>query len=745
MLNKVISFNSDSVFSRRTEIMKALEKGPESWRYIEQETRLVQEAVMLMMSDRLEGTDRLAIVSSLERFGVLVHGNLNPDGKAFKPEKIIPFDFHHKAPEMRVSLLAALQKATQYKQQLPGLDKRGALIATLSMNVTLKNGTRKSYAIPVHTPTTPILSIAAATAKELNKNGHAETAFWHHLSQEKTVNQLLLTLKDVIRKDSNPATTIDKLNAIVVHLSGSYEMCDSCHDGSSTKLQSGISSVFEKIARTLKIRVPKNAKGIAMAMQYTYAFSPSEEHSGNHYSKPPVFDDKRVTRANFHSGNVIIQRRMGKFDSIDPDHLSPYTLFVSNGPDYDERHQWFFTGNVTNLNARSGACSRCTTKIQYEFEIQHYLSGETAVIGSECIKKYPTSYDVLDHRDLVVEDKEHRKSIVSGQKNHLETISNIKTAIGGDAAVTPEVQQVLDNYLLNGFFSWKEAALILSMLNTPPKLKIEEVEGEPLASFSLTELIDLEQYFLNGTKKQKTVLPRIQTAIKKLEDKKRRAAEQARIDSRQGFLKRISAKIASNLNYSNWHLDEHYTKYKSLTLGYIRFIVEQTLSADEISILEALTLKPPTDEQLQKLTASQYHALKRVLPRYYELHAQKLDTAPLIRRALKRPAPASPLTSSTDSPPPTKVRRVIPPTPETPKKKLATLRSWLYKLKKNPHLADKIKEKLYEIKQGLNSFSQETIDPLLRALTIFREENQGQYPNILSIMLSIINKIENKS
>jgi len=758
MLKKIIPFTPIDIIARKREILETLKRGPLSWRQIATNTHTVQDAFLLMQSTALSGKRRLEIAALLEPFGVFIHGNLNPKGKPFKPEKVLPFDFHHTAPILRVALLESLKKAGAYIAQFPGLEKRGALVANLSFNVTVLVGTekiRKNITVPVHKEGMPIQSIAERDAKRIKRNGHAENAFWYHVSQAATVKRLLQTVKHTV-EEGTPGATVYKLNAVVSQLSGSYEMCDPCHEGSSKALRVEFKQALELGARGLRIRVPKNHDGIAMGLQYTYAFSPAAQ-SDHSYTKPALFEKRRAPRNNFYSDQVIGQSRMGKFDSISADDLPSYTLFVSNGPDYDERHQWYFTGEVVNLGERSGACTRCSTAIQFEHTIQNYISGEVRVIGSQCIKKYQEEFDVLDTDDVVVEDEAERAKIVKGQKTLLKKIEAIKESLRSPE-ISGELQVALDGYLLNGFLSPKEAAIVIAAMTDDgvSDLAIEEVEGESFTDYSLEELTALEDYCAKGKRKLKKLVPKIQEAKEAIEERIReeqvrqkrearrvaweaeRIARQAKVAAQQDFLKRMSAKIAQKSGFSNWNLDESYTQYRCISFGHLRHVVMLDLIEADKLILRELSLKDPTEKQFKDVTAPQLRKIQDLLPDYYQRHSSRF--APILAASSPQgPYPGGASASAFSSPSPSKRRRVdFSPAQSTPRKTFAELRSALCKLNKEPQKELLVLQQLKDLQSAFNQFPEELKGTLQRSFGAFIGKNQARFPAICKLMSDLL-------
>lgn len=608
------------------------------------ETPIINFAAQWLTDPKTTPEFRLEIASLLEQLGVFVHGNLNPQGKEFKPDKIQLFRFEKPLRELRFELSRTIARVAE-GGKVKDFEKRGKVIANLTFNVTLLvDGIkhRRTLTVPICIPKTSV-----AAQKKEEANGHAEAALLQGLQDPKQIKRILEELIQTARHADimvEEDTALYKINAAVLQVASTLQSCDACHEDMSTKLINGpIKTQIEIQAKKLGIAIPqKTSKGIATAIQYAYALSPDPKKSANKYTKPTFFDEKKSPRQNFTTAGLVVQRQSKKSKTVDRN--TPYTLFISNGPDKATYTDWFpndefldtlwaiwgkkifetrskfnnyiqkvrprvmaasvekedfktaleewrFYGDKDEVDKEGGERQDCEfcghVKLSYYFVIENTLIDKSLKIGSECIQRFE-EVDLIDDEGMVLKSREARKEFLKIELDILKarkSPNEIQSKLKEIDEVDLEKNGFLEIFIASkrNILDPKTAAKIFKLkADHFPEMKLKlHINQRDGAKFVQLSREELELIRPSINKgDQKVVYGLIKKKKKAAADLKRQKAEQERKRPYLELLNNLERRIGRN-----WEWNE--SVRRSLKISYKQAkVAAKHVKEDEIDLFK---------------------------------------------------------------------------------------------------------------------------------------------------------------
>jgi hypothetical protein len=432
------------------------------------EKELISQAFNFIKKIDTSPAERIEIASLLARMGYLVHGNFDPKGKEFKPEKITMFAFE----EPFLSLVSNLRSATarEIKRYDGGkviYAKKNKLVANIAFNITyIDDGIKKRKIIYL-----PVV-LSKSVYEEVGQ--HSEIALYAQLKQKDVIDKILSRVGSKLSDDLNlpvDRLSIYKINAIVIQMASRFRSCDDCHDKGLSIFERGQLIVnFESRIKAKGWRIPKNKEnpGLSSAIQFNFNFSPLTEKSKNNSYTKPLYSKSEFKqhRRNFLSDNVFVQRNSKKV-AADSDPDKNYSLFLSNGydliklpikgsgGDYEKLlslsveqedinealKEWEYTGKCVRLaQKKSGDCEVGPHKITFVYTILNIFTGHTLEVGSECVKKFDGMM-FYDEQGLVADVNQQVKKQKSESKRAVSSLSSSSSPLSVTRGASPDVNE----------------------------------------------------------------------------------------------------------------------------------------------------------------------------------------------------------------------------------------------------------------------------------------------------------------
>ncbi len=587
------------------------------------EQGLAESALKIIKKMSTTPVQRIKIAERLEKMGYLIHGNLKPQHKVFKPSKITMFNFERPFMDLRLALSKAMSAAKETKEY-EALEKRNHLIANIAFNLTYtdEDKTTKKRAIiymPVYSPTSLVYS---------EKGKHSEPALSSLLRQGEIIDSMLDDLPDQLFRVNalSVQPVIKKINAVVFQLISRFRSCDDCHMQGLEILMRSLLRVIENKILMRGMAIPKKSPRLAAAVQFCFDFSPLTDESKNSYTRALYYPDNKSPRRNFMSNGLFIQRRTRKIsDPDDSDSDKNYTLFLSHGsysllsalykrPSWIDRvsetllprsvekydisealKEWEYTGNYRKLEEED-KCRLCKYDgILHEYDIINIYNGNTLSTGSKCITEFD-DIQFIDELDIPILGEKNRLRQTAADKTTHEKRKEMKQILQEIPASSTSKENFLDLfYKQNGFFTPIQAVKIAAHMKNKKirrryKIDIIGATVEEFANLQSKQLQAIKKW-LNKSQKEILGISEKNKSPKTNKNKKNpRKSKQSKI---LDFLEKVDQLTLKNgIVDSGESFKKFYARKKYLTLrqrNHIQSLCEENQM--DFDLLEGVTVK----------------------------------------------------------------------------------------------------------------------------------------------------------
>ncbi|RAP32653.1 hypothetical protein DID75_04400 [Candidatus Marinamargulisbacteria bacterium SCGC AG-410-N11] len=476
----------------------------------------ISQVLIELKKPSMNPITRCQFAEYLEKLGIVITGNLNPQNKPFNPHKCFSIT---NLLSLKKGRITAAKDAMIRNQsvQFGHFLKRNKIVARLVFLITLQPN-------PDHPQKQWIsqsISIAGDNIKTVSASrlsdqfhGHSEDAFLDYLSTHySTITQ---KLKRTLQK--NYPHQKAKVSGIIVQLSSTYKACDHCHTKLKNQLLSANTDIQTKIKRSLvaaNINVPKNNKPIKWTVMYRYDVAPLSSKSHNSYELPTIDTTLRTMKNpsySLFSAGVFMQHIHNPLLEFTP--IKNMTLFLSGKADEDTTDykqalirtllprsidktslqtatsEWFHIRTDDKLEEKI-PCSICETPIIYPFiiknqyKLKHDHQDNELIIGSKCVKRF----DSKEMEDLTPEEREeyikHRES-----PTYLKQLSFLRLMM----ASHPNLASIVNHYEMHHKLKLSDIKVLATVHNPSSHGAIKKFKN----TISTTELesITTSQYHL---------------------------------------------------------------------------------------------------------------------------------------------------------------------------------------------------------------------------------------------------------